>query len=159
VPAHDERDFEFAQKYGLPIKQVIEPKDHSPWDFAQGAFTDQGILINSEHFTGLSSEEAMAAIAQYLEANDLGKKVTDYRLRDWGISRQRYWGTPIPIIYCDICGTIPVPERDLPVILPEDLIPQGTGSPLKTEASFYQTSCPHCGEPARRETDTFDTFM
>jgi leucyl-tRNA synthetase len=160
VPAHDQRDFEFAQKYDLHIKPVIEPNDGSYWDYQKKPFIDPGIVINSEQFTGLESAEASKAIIDYLESNDFGKKITHYRLRDWGISRQRYWGAPIPIIYCETCGTVPVPEYDLPVVLPEDVIPEGTGgSPLKSLESFYQTTCPHCGESATRETDTFDTFM
>ncbi|MBA2653828.1 MAG: leucine--tRNA ligase [Gammaproteobacteria bacterium] len=158
VPAHDQRDFEFAQKYNLPVKPVIRPLTLS-WDYSKEAFTEPGILVDSEQFTGLSSEEAFSAIAAHVESVGIGQKVTHYRLRDWGISRQRYWGAPIPIIYCDSCGTVPVPEHDLPVILPEDVVPQGTGSPLASLESFYATTCPHCGEPARRETDTFDTFM
>lgn len=159
VPGHDQRDLEFAQKYQLPIKQVIKPKDDSTWDYQQGAFLEHGILIDSGDFTGLESADAMNEIAKALETAKRGKKVTHYRLRDWGISRQRYWGAPIPIIYCDSCGTVPVPEHDLPVLLPLDVVPEGTGSPLKTLESFYKTVCPNCGEPAHRETDTFDTFM
>ncbi len=159
VPAHDSRDFEFAQKYHLPIKPVVKPADQSLWDFEKHPFLDYGILFDSQQFSGLSSEEAFSAIANYLETNHLGKAVFHYRLRDWGISRQRYWGAPIPIVYCQQCGIVPVPEHDLPVILPEDVVPQGTGSPLKEIESFYRTTCPHCGEPATRETDTFDTFI
>jgi leucyl-tRNA synthetase len=159
VPGHDQRDHEFALKYNLPIKQVLHPIDNTLWNVVQAPFTEYGTLINSEYFTGLQSQEAIQAIADYLESRGSGKKVTHYRLRDWGISRQRYWGTPIPIIYCKACGIVPVPEHDLPVMLPEEIIPQGTGSPLANLTSFYQTVCPHCGDSARRETDTFDTFM
>lgn len=159
VPAHDERDFEFAQKYNLPIKPVIVPEDNSAWNFEEKPYTGQGVLVNSLQFTGMSSKEALAGIAHYLESAHLGKEVLHYRLRDWGVSRQRYWGAPIPIIYCQNCGTLPVPEHELPVILPENVVPKGTGSPLKEIESFYQTTCPHCGETATRETDTFDTFM
>jgi leucyl-tRNA synthetase len=159
VPAHDQRDFEFAQKYHLAVKPVIEPSDHAYWDYRKKAFTHAGILINSEQYSGLPSEEAGKLIMDELEASDFGKRVIHYRLRDWGISRQRYWGAPIPIIYCETCGMVPVPEHDLPVILPEDVVPEGTGSPLKSLASFYETYCPNCAEPAKRETDTFDTFM
>jgi leucyl-tRNA synthetase len=159
VPAHDQRDFEFARQYDLPIKPVIQPPVELNWDFNQGAYTGPGILIHSAQFSGLFSEEACEAITNYLVTKQAGKQVTHFRLRDWGISRQRYWGTPIPIIYCDSCGVVPVPENDLPVLLPEDVIPEGKESPLKTLESFINTSCPHCGEPAKRETDTFDTFM
>lgn len=159
VPAHDQRDFEFAKKYHLPIKPVIDPEDHSFWDYNENAFTEPGVLINSEQFSGLSSAQGFEAIIKDLESKMVGKKVVHFRLRDWGISRQRYWGAPIPIIYCDTCGTVPVPEHDLPVILPEDVVPNGTGSPLNSLEDFYKTTCPHCGEVARRETDTFDTFM
>lgn len=159
VPAHDQRDFEFAQKYHLSIQPVIEPLDGETWNYQEGPFLDQGKLINSKDFTGLHSKEASIAIANFVETKKVGKRVTHYRLRDWGISRQRYWGAPIPIIYCPTCGTVPVPEADLPVILPEDVVPEGTGSPLQTLNSFVATTCPVCGESARRETDTFDTFM
>lgn len=159
VPSHDQRDFEFALKYHLPLKQVITPENGSHWDFTRSAFTDEGILIDSGEFTGLTSKQADAAIAHYLTEHQLGKRKIHYRLRDWGISRQRYWGAPIPIIYCPKCGTVPVPEKDLPVILPEDVQFEGLTSPLKTMASFYQTTCPSCQGPAERETDTFDTFV
>lgn len=159
VPGHDQRDHEFASKYRLPIKQVIKPFDNQDWEIEKEAFVEHGTLIDSGKFTGLSSDSAINEIANYLEQVSLGKKVTHYRLRDWGISRQRYWGAPIPIIYCDSCGAVPVPEQDLPVLLPLDVVPEGTGSPLKKMPQFYETTCPNCGEPAKRETDTFDTFM
>ena len=160
VPAHDQRDWEFARKYGLPIRQVIAPKDESvEVDLAKGAFTDKGILIDSGEFTGLTSEEAFEAIARWLEARHLGGRRTTYRLRDWGISRQRYWGAPIPMIHCEKCGDVPVPEDQLPVVLPEDVTLDEQGSPLPRMPEFYETTCPECGRKARRETDTFDTFM
>ena len=158
VPAHDQRDFEFATKYHLPLKQVIKPNEGT-WDFTQKAFTDMGQLIDSAEFTGLASAEACDAIATQLETKKLGKKQTHYRLRDWGVSRQRYWGTPIPIINCSQCGAVPVPEKDLPVILPEDVEFSGVSSPLKSMPSFYKTTCPICHRDAERETDTFDTFV
>lgn len=159
VPAHDQRDFEFAAKYHLPLKQVIIPDNGSHWDYTLGAFTEEGELINSGEFTGLSSKEAFAAIASYLETEKSGQFKINYRLRDWSISRQRYWGTPIPIINCLNCGAVPVPEKDLPVILPENVQFSGVTSPLKTMPSFLQTTCPNCHGPAERETDTFDTFV
>lgn len=157
VPAHDQRDFEFAQKYQLPIKQVIQPE--KAWDFTARAYTDAGTLIDSAEFTGLTSEQAIKAIVTHLEALELGNPKVNYRLRDWGVSRQRYWGAPIPIINCTTCGAVPVPDNDLPVLLPEDVEFTGVISPLKSMPSFYQTTCPKCLEPATRETDTFDTFM
>lgn len=159
VPAHDQRDFEFAMKYHLPIKQVIMPETGSHWDFTRDAFTEMGELIDSGSFTGLSSKAAFDAIAEALESSGAGKRRVHYRLRDWGVSRQRYWGTPIPIIYCDHCGAQPVPDNDLPVLLPEDVQFSGVTSPLKTMPSFYEATCPQCGGPAKRETDTFDTFV
>lgn len=159
VPAHDERDHAFALQYGLAIRQVIEPLDGRPWDIEARAFTERGRLIASGAFDGLTSEAAFAAIAEALETQGLGRRVRNYRLRDWGISRQRYWGCPIPVIHCDSCGVVPVPEADLPVVLPEDVIPDGAGSPLARLPAFYEVVCPRCGRPARRETDTFDTFF
>ncbi|HXK61399.1 MAG TPA: leucine--tRNA ligase, partial [Acidobacteriota bacterium] len=159
VPAHDQRDFEFATKYQIPIRQVIQPRDGSSADISQGAFVDYGILINSGPFSGLSSEEALDKMAQLAQKEGFGEKTVSYRLKDWGISRQRYWGTPIPIVYCEQCGTVPVPEKDLPVVLPRiDRILLG-GSPLATVEDFVNTTCPTCGGPARRETDTMDTFV
>lgn len=159
VPAHDQRDWEFAQKYKLPIKQVISPLGDENCDISKAAFTIKGKLIDSDEFTGLTSVEAFDAIAAHLEKNGKGNKRTNYRLRDWGVSRQRYWGSPIPIINCDACGAVPVPEDQLPVVLPEDIAFEGIGSPIKKMPEFYQTTCPKCGGKAERETDTFDTFM
>jgi leucyl-tRNA synthetase len=189
VPGHDERDFEFAQKYGLPIKQVIESEEilalrrklqrggltaeearaANDW-LEQNAFsargawkswyeTKQGVLINSGEFDGLTHAAAIDRIAQKLRALGLGDKQVQWRLRDWGISRQRYWGCPIPLIHCASCGVVPVPDADLPVVLPEGLVPDGTGNPLAKTAAFVQCSCPRCGGAARRETDTMDTFV
>lgn len=162
VPAHDQRDFEFARKYGLPIREVIRQQSaiSSQPSELEEAFEDEGVLAESGQFTGLPSTEAKEKISNDLESRGLGKKVVNYKLRDWGISRQRYWGTPIPVIYCDRCGIVPVPEKDLPVILPEDVKFTGTGgSPLQEADAFLQTSCPSCGGNARRETDTMDTFV
>lgn len=159
VPGHDERDHAFATQYGLPILQVIEPVDDAECDLSQKAFTAYGRLVNSDRFTGMTFAEAFAAIATELEATGRGRRRRNYRLRDWGISRQRYWGCPIPVIHCDDCGVVPVPEDALPVVLPEDVIPDGGGSPLSRLPSFHETVCPQCGRPARRETDTFDTFF
>jgi len=159
VPAHDQRDFEFAQHYNLPIKQVIAAEDGSKWDFSKAAFTDYGIVINSGDFNGMASQQAIDAIASYLQRNDHGQKKVHYRLRDWGVSRQRYWGAPIPIINCKSCGSVAVPESDLPVILPENLEFTAAVSPLKTNDEFLKTTCPNCHESAERETDTFDTFV
>lgn len=159
VPAHDQRDFEFATKYNIPIKQVIKPEDGSSWNFAEKAFTDPGVLTDSAEFSGMTSQQAFNAIAVHLEALEIGERKVNYRLRDWGVSRQRYWGTPIPIINCTNCGAVPVPEKDLPVVLPEDVQFTGVNSPIKSMPSFYQTTCPKCHGPAERETDTFDTFM
>ena len=165
VPAHDARDYAFAKAYGLPIKQVIYPADGS--DVAAGgssvdeeAFVEKGVLKNSAEFDGLTSEQAIDAIADKLSSMDKGEKQTNYRLRDWGVSRQRYWGTPIPIVHCDKCGTVAVPEDQLPVVLPEDIEYAGdVGSPIKKMPAFYETTCPECGGDATRETDTFDTFF
>ncbi|EKD71544.1 MAG: hypothetical protein ACD_46C00163G0001 [uncultured bacterium] len=159
VPAHDERDFEFAQKFHLPIKQVIKPENSAHWDFTRAAYTSYGELIDSAQFTGMSFKQAFDAIADLLEKNQHGKRKTHFRLRDWSISRQRYWGTPIPIIYCSDCGAVPVPEKDLPVILPEEVEFTGVTSPLKSMPEFLNVACPQCFGPATRETDTFDTFV
>jgi len=159
VPAHDQRDWEFAHKYKLPIKQVIKPADNKAIDLSQSAFTDKGLLINSGDFDGMKFKQAFDAIAKHLSTNQQGKIQVNYRLRDWGVSRQRYWGAPIPIINCPDCGAVPVPEKDLPVKLPEDVILDGVSSPLKRMPEFYQVNCPQCGQQAERETDTFDTFM
>ena len=163
VPAHDQRDFEFAKKYDLPIRVVIAPEDSSAGtDGAElaAAYEHGGVLVNSGQFNGLASDEAKRRINSHLESKGIGKGTINYKIRDWGISRQRYWGTPIPMIYCDVCGTVPVPEKDLPVILPEDIKLTGVGSsPLAESPSFSRVSCPVCGMTARRETDTMDTFV
>ena len=159
VPAHDQRDWEFARKYGLSIRQVICPADGSEVDLEQGAFTEKGILCYSGEFDGLDFEGAFRAIAEWVEARGKGRRTVNYRLRDWGVSRQRYWGCPIPVINCPKCGSVPVPEDQLPVVLPEDVKLEGPGSPLKKMPEWYRTTCPECGGPAERETDTFDTFM
>jgi leucyl-tRNA synthetase len=160
VPAHDERDFAFAGKYGLPIQPVIRTSagdaTPAPW---QDAYAEHGQLINSGDFDGLDFDGAFDAIEVALQRKSLGQARTQFRLRDWGISRQRYWGCPIPIIHCDTCGDVPVPEDQLPVVLPEDVVPDGAGSPLARMPEFYQCQCPTCGAPARRETDTMDTFV
>ena len=161
VPAHDERDFEFASKYKLPIKQVIsvdnQAFDASAWQ-EWYADKENGVLVNSHEFNDLNFQAAFDAIGNKLQSLNAGEPKTQYRLRDWGISRQRYWGCPIPIIHCEDCGDVPVPEQDLPVVLPENVIPDGSGSPLTKMPEFYETTCPNCGKPARRETDTMDTF-
>jgi len=159
VPGHDQRDWEFASKYGLAIAQVIAPENDEDCDIGKAAFTAKGVLVNSGEFDGLDFQAAFDAIADRLENDDKGKRAVNYRLRDWGVSRQRYWGAPIPIINCDKCGTVPVPEQDLPVVLPTDIEFEGVGSPLEKMPSFYEVACPRCGGDARRETDTFDTFM
>lgn len=159
VPAHDQRDWEFAQKYSLPLVQVIKPDDGKEHDLHKSAYTGEGTLINSEQFDSLQSSKAIEAITQFLEEHEMGKATINYRLRDWGVSRQRYWGTPIPMILCDHCGIVPVPDEDLPVTLPENVSFDGTGSPLAHCNEFLNTSCPKCGQDAVRETDTFDTFV
>nr|MCU0768870.1 leucine--tRNA ligase [Burkholderiaceae bacterium] len=162
VPAHDERDFAFAKKYGLPIEQVIAvPGEVFSLDGWQEWYADKarGVCVNSGRYDGLGYAAATDAIATDLKAQGLGDKQVQYRLRDWGISRQRYWGTPIPIVHCESCGTVPVPEEDLPVVLPENLIPDGSGSPLAKYEPFLKCTCPKCGQPARRESDTMDTFV
>jgi leucyl-tRNA synthetase len=168
VPAHDERDFEFAKKYSLAMKAVIKPS-HSDSNHAEpdltpdspltSAFTDHGVLFNSGAFDGLDFDSASSQIAEALSAKSLGKRRTQYRLRDWGVSRQRYWGCPIPIVHCASCGEVPVPADQLPVRLPEDVVMDGVGSPIKKDPSFYETTCPTCGGEATRETDTMDTFF
>ncbi len=160
VPAHDERDFEFAKKYGLPIKPVIAVAGHeyslqawAPW------YGEHGRCVQSGAYDGLDFAAAVAAVAADLGRLGLGEKQTTWRLRDWGISRQRYWGCPIPVIHCAACGTVPVPDEQLPVLLPDDLVPDGSGNPLLNDAGFLQVECPRCGAAARRETDTMDTFV
>lgn len=165
VPAHDQRDFEFAKKYNLPIKVVIMPNESAEVQEFQiaeldSAYEEEGILINSGQFSGMKSQDAKRAIARFIEEKGFGKVTVNYKLRDWGISRQRYWGTPIPIIYCDKCGIVPVPEEDLPVILPEEVKFTGRGgSPLLESEEFLKVKCPRCGSDAKRETDTMDTFV
>ena len=159
VPAHDERDFEFATQYSLPIKAVIKAEDDDQQLPLTQAFADYGVTFDSGEFSGLEFQAAVDAIATALKQKDLGKKRVQFRLRDWGISRQRFWGCPIPLIHCEHCGIVPVPDDQLPVKLPEDLVPDGTGNPLAKTPSFYECSCPKCGEPARRESDTMDTFV
>jgi len=159
VPAHDERDWAFARAYGLPIRQVIAAVDGSAIDLSSGAFTGLGVLIDSGAHTGLDFTQAFAALAAHFEARGTGRRRVNYRLRDWGVSRQRYWGCPIPIIHCPTCKAVPVPEKDLPVVLPEGLVVDGVGSPLARLDAWRKTTCPICGGPAERETDTFDTFM
>ncbi|MEZ7500865.1 leucine--tRNA ligase [Psychrobacter sp. Arc29] len=169
VPAHDERDYEFAVKYNLPIKQVINTPD-GYFDELKAdakanetevnlAYTERNTLVNSGEFDGLDFEQAFEAMLAKLEPKELAKKKIQYRLRDWGVSRQRYWGCPIPMINCEHCGTVPVEEQDLPVVLPTDVVPDGRGNPLKNIPEFVNTTCPKCGNPAERETDTFDTFV
>ncbi|SDI42818.1 leucyl-tRNA synthetase [Pseudomonas delhiensis] len=165
VPAHDERDFEFANKYHLPIRQVItlaagdDGYDASTWQEWYGAKDDSVRTVNSGKYDGLGYQAAFDAIGADLAAKGLGQARTQFRLRDWGISRQRYWGCPIPIIHCDACGDVPVPADQLPVVLPENVVPDGAGSPLAKMPEFYECSCPKCGQPAKRETDTMDTFV
>lgn len=162
VPAHDERDFAFAKKYGIDILEVVHVDgEHYSYDHWQDWYGDKqrGVTINSDNFSGLKYEAAVDAVAAALAHKGLGDKKTTWRLRDWGISRQRYWGTPIPIIHCDEHGPVPVPEKDLPVVLPEDVVPDGSGNPLNKHAAFLNVACPTCGKPARRETDTMDTFV
>ncbi|MCL2706882.1 MAG: leucine--tRNA ligase [Dehalococcoidia bacterium] len=159
VPAHDERDFVFAERYRLPVKAVVV-SSRRDGDVLKEAFIENGLIVNSGHFNGMESTAAKTAIAEYVEQQGWGRRVVSYKLRDWLVSRQRYWGAPIPAVYCDKCGIVPVPEKDLPVLLPDDVEFKATGeSPLKYCKSFVDTNCPNCGEAARRETDTMDTFM
>ncbi|WP_227672106.1 leucine--tRNA ligase [Psychrobacter urativorans] len=161
VPAHDERDYEFAIKYDLPIKQVLDIPD-GYFDDAEDnnyAYTERNTLVNSGEFDGMSFEQSFEAMLAKLEPLGLAHKKIQYRLRDWGVSRQRYWGCPIPMVNCENCGTVPVEEKDLPVVLPTNVVPDGRGNPLKNIPEFVNTSCPKCGNPAERETDTFDTFV
>lgn len=162
VPAHDERDFEFANQYDLPIRQVVslpEGRDYDDRQWHDSYATRDGELVNSGQYSGLECSEGAQAIVDALESKNRGRGRIQYRLRDWGISRQRYWGCPIPIIHCPECGDVPVPEEDLPVVLPEDLVPDGSGNPLNRCEAFVNTRCPECGGQARRETDTMDTFV
>ena len=159
VPAHDERDHEFATKYNLPIRTVVRAQDGTAGEAAGPFITKDGVLCNSGKYDGLDYQTGVDAIAADLAAKGLGKKRVQYRLRDWGISRQRYWGCPIPLIHCPGCGDVPVPDKDLPVVLPEDLAPDGSGNPLNKHKPFVECTCPKCGKPARRETDTMDTFV
>jgi leucyl-tRNA synthetase len=166
VPAHDERDYEFAKKYGLDIKIVILPRregdapDGSPNEPILPFVETNSLLINSGEYNGMPSEEAIAKMSDFAEEHGFGKATVTFRLKDWGISRQRYWGTPIPVIYCEACGIMPVPEKDLPVLLPENLeITLAGGSPLGNVPEFVNVACHKCGAPARRETDTMDTFV
>ncbi|HEY6966360.1 MAG TPA: leucine--tRNA ligase, partial [Burkholderiales bacterium] len=158
VPAHDERDFAFALKYGLKIVQVIDVKDFSATEWREG-YVEHGRCIHSGKYDGLDFQASIDAVAADLEAKGLGEKQVQWRLRDWGISRQRYWGCPVPIVHCAACGDVPVPDEQLPVRLPEHLVPDGTGNPLNKLADFVNTACPSCGKPAKRETDTMDTFV
>jgi leucyl-tRNA synthetase len=160
VPAHDERDFEFAKKYALPIRPVIDVPGHEySLDGWQAWYSEHGRCVNSGKYDGLDFQQAIDAIAADLQALGLGEKQTTWRLRDWGISRQRYWGCPIPIIHCKHCGAVPVPDEQLPVVLPVDLVPDGSGNPLLKDERFLKVACPKCGADARRETDTMDTFV
>ena len=159
VPAHDQRDYEFAKKHDIAIRQVIKAADGSHDDIQEHAYTHKGMLSHSGEFDGLSSEQAFSVIAEKLASLGKGERKINFRLRDWGVSRQRYWGAPIPVVYCDDCGTVPVPDEQLPVTLPRDVVLDGSQSPLAAHPSFPHTDCPSCGKPGRRETDTFDTFM
>jgi len=159
VPGHDTRDFEFAKKFNLPIREVISPDGEAHRELAE-AYIDPGIMINSGQFDSTPSEQGIEQVIEYLEQNGIGEKRINYKLRDWLISRQRYWGVPIPIVYCPDCGEVPVPEKDLPVLLPDEVEFKGAGeSPLMTNPDFLNTSCPKCGSPAKREVDTMDTFV
>ncbi len=161
VPAHDQRDFEFARAYKLPVSVVINPPGETLDPSAmEKAYVEEGVMVNSGPFNGMKNTDAIEAIVRLIEEKKAGKKSVNYKLRDWGISRQRYWGCPIPVIYCDSCGVVPVPYEDLPVILPEDVNLTGKGlSPLSTAGDFVKVKCPRCGKPGRRETDTMDTFV
>jgi len=159
VPAHDERDFAFAKKYHLPIRKVIDRPGDPLGEPLSEAYVEDGVLVNSGQFNGMPNRKAIVEISKALESQGKGERTVTYKLRDWLISRQRYWGAPIPIIYCDACGTVPVPKEQLPVLLPEDVTFDGRSNPLTTSPSFVDTTCPRCGQPARRETDTMDTFI
>jgi leucyl-tRNA synthetase len=159
VPAHDQRDFEFAKEYDLPLKQVVTQENRQNSESLKEAFTHEGVLINSETFTGLSTQQAKKAIIFHFEKNSLGKRQINYKLRDWGVSRQRYWGAPIPFVHCESCGLVPEKLENLPITLPEDVEITGAGNPLDTHASWKHCTCPKCGQKALRETDTLDTFV
>ncbi|HVN71763.1 MAG TPA: leucine--tRNA ligase, partial [Desulfomonilia bacterium] len=161
VPSHDQRDFEFAEKYGLTIIVVIQPEgEELRAETMDAAYEGEGILVNSQQFNGMKNTDAMKGITEYLQSIDRGEATVNFRLRDWGISRQRYWGAPIPVVHCEKCGTVPVKKEDLPVILPENVKLTGTGeSPISQVESFVNTTCPSCGGKAKRETDTMDTFV
>ncbi|MEG0397806.1 MAG: class I tRNA ligase family protein, partial [Cetobacterium sp.] len=166
VPAHDERDFAFAKKYDLPIKVVINPIDKETKkeiaivaDEMKNAFVGSGIMTNSEEFNGMTSKEALTKVAEFIENKGYGMRTTKYRLKDWGVSRQRYWGTPIPALYCEKCGVVMENDENLPVKLPTDVEFTGNGNPLETSESFKHAVCPKCGGEARRDTDTMDTFV
>jgi leucyl-tRNA synthetase len=160
VPGHDERDFEFAERFSLPVRQVVAPADGAEVELPYVEKSTSALSVNSGEFSGLPTPEAIRGIVAWLETRELGRATVGYRLRDWLLSRQRYWGCPIPIVYCDACGTVPVPEHQLPVLLPdiEDYLPKGR-SPLATAEDWVRTTCPQCGGAARRETDTMDTFV
>ena len=159
VPAHDQRDWEFASKYALPIVQVVSETTDAPADLSTSAYLQRGPLMQSGQFDGLDYDDAFDAIIGELESKGLGHRSVNFRLRDWGVSRQRFWGAPIPVVNCTACGAVPVPDDQLPVIVPTDVAVQGVGSPIKDTPAFYETNCPQCEAPATRETDTFDTFM
>jgi leucyl-tRNA synthetase len=159
VPGHDQRDWEFASKYGLPIVQVVASQSGDLVDLSESAYAEKGPLMNSGTFDGLDFEDGFNAIVEALHDKGLGEKTVNFRLRDWGVSRQRYWGAPIPVVNCAACGPVPVSDEQLPVILPTEVAFDGVASPIKSMTDFTQTDCPNCGRPAERETDTFDTFM
>jgi leucyl-tRNA synthetase len=159
VPGHDQRDWEFASKYGLPIVQVVASQSGDFVDLSESAYAEKGPLMNSGTFDGLDFEDGFNAIVEALHDKGLGEKTVNFRLRDWGVSRQRYWGAPIPVVNCAACGPVPVSDEQLPVILPTEVAFDGVASPIKSMTDFTQTDCPNCGRPAERETDTFDTFM
>ena len=159
VPGHDQRDWEFASKYGLPIVQVVASQSGDLVDLSESAYAEKGPLMNSGTFDGLDFEDGFNAIVEALHDKGLGEKTVNFRLRDWGVSRQRYWGAPIPVVNCAACGPVPVSDEQLPVILPTEVAFDGVASPIKSMTDFPQTDCPNCGRPAERETDTFDTFM
>ena len=161
VPAHDERDHAFATCYGLPIIQVVAPAEGDAVDVSEAAWPakEATVTVNSGDFSGLDFKTAFDRIAQHIEDHRIGERKVNYRLRDWGVSRQRYWGCPVPVIYCPDCGTVPVPDEDLPVVLPEDVTFMGVQSPIKADPEWRKTRCPECGQDAERETDTFDTFV